>query len=159
MPQTMRLALKVDFDIRRTLEALEAQDWGPPNFGSHLVTTCHALRKKPLCDFTNEDLRIMINQNFSLPYLLPIAVQLLKLEPLAEGDYHAGDLLCSVLACDLKEDKNRSMYAFDWEEIASRALKSMEHDNSPSANDTRRDITLGMQKMAKLWKESTQTTK
>lgn len=40
----------------------------------------------------------MIGQEFSLNYLLPIALDVLKTSPLAEGDYYEGDLLVAVLA-------------------------------------------------------------
>src|SRR5690348_3372567 len=81
----------------KTLRELEGQDWGEPNFPSHLVATCHALRRKPLRDFTVEDLRIMIGQNFSLNYLIPLAIEHLRRDPLSAGDYYPGDLLAAVL--------------------------------------------------------------
>ena len=39
----------------------------------------------------------MIGQQFSLEHLMPIALELLEKEPLAEGDFYPGDLLCNVL--------------------------------------------------------------
>jgi hypothetical protein len=59
------------------------------------VAECHRLRRKPLAEFTIEDLRIMIGQGISLEILVPIAVERLLEEPLAEGDYYPGDLLVS----------------------------------------------------------------
>jgi len=81
----------------KTLQELEGQDWGEPNFPSYLVRTCHALRRKPLRDFTVEDLRIMIGQNISLNYLMPLAIEQLQRDPLAAGDFYPGDLLANVL--------------------------------------------------------------
>lgn len=82
----------------KTLQELEGQDWGDGSyFPSHLVLTTHALRRKPLRDFTIEDLRIMIGQNLSLEYLVPLAIEQLHLDPLAAGDFYEGDLLASVL--------------------------------------------------------------
>ena len=82
----------------KTLQELEGQDWGDGSyFPSHLVLTTHALRRKPLQDFTIEDLRIMIGQNFSLEYLVPLAIKRLQHNPLAAGDFYEGDLLASVL--------------------------------------------------------------
>ena len=82
---------------RHSLQELEGQDWGEASFPSYLVRTCHALHRKPLRDFTVEDLRIMIGQNFSLEYLIPLALEHLQREPLAEGDFYPGDLLGCVL--------------------------------------------------------------
>jgi hypothetical protein len=84
----------------KTLQELEGQDWGEPNFPSHLVTTCHELRRKPLHDFTVEDLRIMIGQNISLNYLIPLAIEHLRRDPLVAGDYYPGDLLDAVLRAE-----------------------------------------------------------
>lgn len=82
----------------KTLQELEGKDWGDGSyFPSHLVLTTHALRRKPLRDFTIEDLRIMIGQNLSLEYLIPLAIEQLQLDPLAAGDFYEGDLLASVL--------------------------------------------------------------
>ncbi len=82
----------------KSLQELDGQDWGDGSFfPSHLVLTCHALRRKPLRDFTIEDLRIMIGQNFSLEYLVPLAIEHLQRDPFAAGDFYEGDLLGSVL--------------------------------------------------------------
>ncbi len=81
----------------KTLQDLEGQDWGEPPFPSYLVRTCHALRRKPLHDFTIEDLRIMIGQNISPNYLIPLALEQLRRDPLVAGDLYPGDLLAAVL--------------------------------------------------------------
>src|SRR5258708_1749 len=81
----------------RSLQELDGQDWGEATFPSYLVRTCHALRRKPLRDFTIEDLRIMIGQNFSLNYLIPLAIEHLQQDPLVAGDFFPGDLLANVL--------------------------------------------------------------
>lgn len=82
----------------KTLDELEGVVWGESNWSSSLVETCHRLRKKPVDEFTVEDLRIMIGQAIGLPYLMPIAVTILESVPLAEGDYYPGDLLTSVVS-------------------------------------------------------------
>lgn len=42
-------------EISRTLDELDPQAWREPTFDSHLVKTCHALRRKPLREFSSED--------------------------------------------------------------------------------------------------------
>jgi hypothetical protein len=86
-----------DEERKQSLQELERQDWGEETFPSYLVRTCHALRRKPLRDFTVEDLRIMIGQNFSLNYLIPLAIEHLQQDPLVAGDFFPGDLLANVL--------------------------------------------------------------
>ena len=85
----------------KSLENLEKDYWGEPDYESHLVKTCHQLRKKPLKDFEIEDLRIMIGQNIGLKFLVPIAIEELKENILSEGNYYEGDLLKSVLTSEV----------------------------------------------------------
>lgn len=81
----------------QTLDELEGVEWDRPNYDSYLVTTCHRLRKTPIGEFSTEDLRIMIGQEIGLFFLVPLALEALEGDPLAEGDYHPGDLLSSLL--------------------------------------------------------------
>jgi hypothetical protein len=84
-------------DPNKTLDQLDPPAWGEPEYDSYLVTTCHRLRRQPLDEFSVEDLRIMIGQGISLPWLIPLAVEALEAEPLAAGDFYPGDLLAAVL--------------------------------------------------------------
>src|SRR5262245_41729932 len=42
-------------DEHATSDELDPPAWGPPEYDSYLVRTCHELRKKPLSQFTIED--------------------------------------------------------------------------------------------------------
>jgi CDI immunity proteins len=90
----------IQFDTTKSLQELENKDWGEPHFDSQLVQECHRLRRVPLKDFTTEDLRIMIGQNIGLDYLIHLAIEKLKQNPLVEGNFYAGDLLVNVLRSD-----------------------------------------------------------
>src|SRR5687768_15480469 len=87
-------------NLDKTLEQLENKIWPEPEYDSYLVKTIHALRKKRLMEFETEDLRIMIGQNFILQYLIPLAIDQLKEDILAEGHFYRGDLLKAVLDSD-----------------------------------------------------------
>jgi hypothetical protein len=89
--------MDMNFDRRKSLQELEQDDWGEPTYNSYLVTTCHRLRRKPLRDFTLEDLRIMIGQKISLTYLIPIALEQLEVDPLLSGDFYPGALLDRII--------------------------------------------------------------
>jgi hypothetical protein len=89
-----------ELEKSKSLHELQKEDWGEPTFDSRLVNECHRLRRVPLKDYTIEDLRIMIGQNIGLNYLMPLAIEKLEQNPLAEGDYYAGDLLVNVLRAD-----------------------------------------------------------
>ncbi|WP_340401051.1 contact-dependent growth inhibition system immunity protein [Paenibacillus sp. FSL H8-0079] len=84
-------------DLTKTLEELEDERWDEPNFASRLVLRANELRKKPLCELNNEDLRLLIGQQMSLDFLLPLALEKLVENPLRSGDLYMGDLFCSVL--------------------------------------------------------------
>jgi hypothetical protein len=81
-----------------TLEQLENEYWGEPQFNSHVVVTCHNLRRKALRDFEIEDLRMLINQGFSLKYMIPMALERLKENILVEATFYPGDLLLTLRA-------------------------------------------------------------
>ena len=85
------------FDRNKSLQQLDGHDWGKPTFDSHLVTECHRLHRVPLREFTVEDLRIMIGQHIGMEYLVPIAIEQLRANPLTEGVHYPGDLLTVVL--------------------------------------------------------------
>ena len=87
-------------DLDQNLEQLEKEVWKNPGYDSYLATTIYSLRKKPLKDFSIEDLRIVIGQNMGLDHLIPIAIQRLSKNLLAEGHFYPGDLLQNVLDCD-----------------------------------------------------------
>jgi hypothetical protein len=93
--------MKGGFDRRKSLQELERKDWGEPSNGeTSLVSRCLSLRRKPLDQFTAEDLRLMIGQQISLSFLVPLAVERLDAEPLVEARYFPGDLLSNVLRVD-----------------------------------------------------------
>jgi hypothetical protein len=84
-------------DVSKTLEQLDGQEWGEPEWQSHLVQECHRLRRVPLREFTLADLRIMIGQGIGLEYLAPLALHALTDDPLLDAELYAGDLLSALL--------------------------------------------------------------
>ena len=86
-----------------TIENLEKQDFGNPNEApTNMIKRCLELCKVPLDKFTVEDLRLMIGQEFSLQYLIPLAIEHLQTDIFAEGDFYPGDLLNNILSVDTK---------------------------------------------------------
>ncbi|WP_128548673.1 contact-dependent growth inhibition system immunity protein [Larkinella soli] len=80
-----------------TLESLEGEIRDEPDYGDFVGQKIHALRKTPLGRLRSEDLRLLIENRVSLPYLLPLAIEKLRKNLFEEGDYYPGDLLQSVL--------------------------------------------------------------
>ncbi|MFC7908797.1 contact-dependent growth inhibition system immunity protein [Streptomyces nigra] len=79
-------------------EELEGRRWSVPAGGeTRLMATVRELRRKPIGGLTVEDMRLLIGQDVGLAYLLPLAMEVLRVTPLAEGDMYEGDLLAAVL--------------------------------------------------------------
>lgn len=71
------------------LSELDKQDW--------LMVECNTLRKKPLKDFSIENLREMIGQDIGLEFLIPLAIDNLTNDITLKGECYIGDLLNAVL--------------------------------------------------------------
>ncbi|WP_258098724.1 contact-dependent growth inhibition system immunity protein [Marinoscillum pacificum] len=106
----------------KNLASLEKKNLGPtPSYGSYLATTVHELYKKQLSEFTIEDLRIMIGQNIGLPFLIPLAIEQLAIDLLAEGDMYEGDLLVNVLKSDVAYWKSEKP---NWKKVVDLYFKN-----------------------------------
>ncbi len=114
-----------------TLEELENDVWPETTEESYLIKTCHTLRKKPIQNFEIEDFRIMIGQNIGLLYLIPIAIDVLNKNILAEGHYYEGDLLSSVLTSDSHFWRQNPELFQRLERIISSNTKQLQ-DNEPT---------------------------
>ena len=87
-----------DVDESLTLEQIENHHWGnPPADATRLIKTVYDLRHKPVGAMDVEDLRVLLLQQESVDVLVPIALNHLEQNPLAEGDFYPGDLLTAVL--------------------------------------------------------------
>src|SRR5690348_11697953 len=109
---------------KKTLEVLEGVIAGEPPYDSNLVRTIYALRKKPIGEFTTEDLRITIGQGRGIPFLLPLALERLEADPLAEGHCYPGDLLMNVLHAEPHWGANQEVRA-RVRRIIERALEQL----------------------------------
>jgi hypothetical protein len=65
-----------------------------------LVREVDRLRSVPIGSMTVENLRLMLGQQIGTERLMPLALDCLKRDPLAAGDFYPGDLLMSVLRTD-----------------------------------------------------------
>ncbi|MER5403087.1 contact-dependent growth inhibition system immunity protein [Streptomyces sp. NPDC002599] len=76
----------------------ERDRWpAPPADSSRLVSKAHVLRGRPIGGLTVEDLRLLIGQGEGLAHLLPLALEVLRDDPMAQGDMYEGVLLSAVL--------------------------------------------------------------
>jgi hypothetical protein len=98
LPKSERSQVK--FLVTKTLEELEHEQWVESADDTTLISRCLTLRRKPIGEFSIEDLRVMIGQNIGLRYLIPLALERLEKRPFVGGDFYRGDLLGVVLAAD-----------------------------------------------------------
>lgn len=96
----MTIVRLFEVDTNKNLTELEGNDWGESELDSYMVQSCYKLRYKPLKYFEIEDLRMMVEQDIGLKYLMPISIETLEADPLSAGKQFKGDLLCSVLCAD-----------------------------------------------------------
>ncbi len=89
----------IKFDLNKSLQELEKSNWGEPQSDSPLVNSCLRLRRVPLKDFEEDDLLRMISQGIGIKYLIPITMELLRVDPLFD---HDGSLLGALLQASSK---------------------------------------------------------
>lgn len=83
--------------MNKSIEELENSRWVESDFDSYVVRTVQEARKKPLSELSNEEIRVLVSQKVGLKYILPMAVAILKRNPLTEASLYEGDLLECVL--------------------------------------------------------------
>jgi len=116
---------------RATLEQLEQDGWGEPKEDSYLVRTLHALRRKPIREFTVEDLRITLGQGVGAEFLTPLALNRLEADPFVSGDFYPGDLLVSVMDLPQAYWAGHRGEAARMAAIADRVSTTLDQRNEP----------------------------
>jgi hypothetical protein len=87
-----------EHDHGRSLEEIENDWWGePPTDATRLISTAYALRKRPVGALDAEGLRLLISQQIGLDTLVPLAIDDVERNPLAEGDFYPGDFLDALM--------------------------------------------------------------
>ena len=81
----------------KSIEQLESDYWKDIKFPSELVKKCFDFRKIPIKNLSIGQVRLLLGQKIGVEYLLPKAVNFLRVDILAEGDYYPGDLLTFIL--------------------------------------------------------------
>ncbi|MFD8431254.1 contact-dependent growth inhibition system immunity protein [Streptomyces coelicoflavus] len=87
-------------DPAQSLEQLEGQRWpDPPKDATSLVKAVHELRRRPIGDLRPDELARLITQDVGLPWLLPLAVRILRdaAPAQAAGGWYDDDLLYAVV--------------------------------------------------------------
>lgn len=82
----------------RTLDEVDPPAWSARSkYDTNLVSRCHELRSVPLGELTLDDLRMLIGQRIGIAWLVPIALELLRVDPLLEATFYRGDMLVTIM--------------------------------------------------------------
>ena len=95
------------------IELGEIEDFNLSGEESSIVERIHGLRKKIIRDFNQSDIRICLTQGVGIFYLIPKALDILKIDPFVETDHYPGDLFNACISIpkefwdDNPDDKER----------------------------------------------------
>lgn len=104
----------------RTLDDLEGT-WPEPDYDSYVLRETHRLRGVPIGEMTIENLRLLIGQGIGLDWLVPVALDILRVDPMAEGDFYPGDLLSAVSRVRVEYWQSHPHETADFEAIRQAA--------------------------------------
>ncbi|MDQ1087527.1 contact-dependent growth inhibition system immunity protein [Siphonobacter sp. SORGH_AS_1065] len=120
--------------LEKSINELESSEpFHSTEFESSLIATCYKLRDKKLQSYSTEDLRVMIGQNIGLTWLIPLALDKLQVDILAEGDFYEGDLLVSVLKTSPSYWRNHSLELATFTTLLEKSLTSLATSDAPKA--------------------------
>lgn len=131
---------ETDFDLTKSLEALEKNvlEEVSPDDKTPLINRALQLYRRPLNQFSTDDLRFMIGQEIGLNFLIPLAVEILVQNPLAQGVYYEGDLLSSVLSVNRNFWQKNPHLWWELEEIIYEAELIVENFQKNIAPEIKR---------------------
>lgn len=121
-------------DINKSIEELEGDVWKIFEFPSELVKRCFELRKVPLNSLEIDDLRLLIIQQIGLSYVVPLAIEMLEKDILAEGMYFPGDLLKSILNVPENFWKLNKNYFNQLHAILEKGIDTIENSDTISTS-------------------------
>ncbi len=92
---------------------------------SHIGEQIRALSHKPLREFSSEDLAFLLRQSAGLQFVVPLALERLRVHPLTHRDYYPGVLLVAALGVDQTFWRQHTHWRAELDEIAQRTLASL----------------------------------
>ncbi len=92
---------------------------------SHIGERIRALAQKALRQLTSEDLAFLLRQSAGLQFIMPLALERLRVHPLTHRDYYPGILLVAALGVDQTFWREHTQWRAELHEIAQRTLTSL----------------------------------
>ncbi len=90
--------IEIEFDLRRSLAELDPDTWGA-DAGEHAEAVWR-LARKPARKLSAAELKYLLSENISLPFVVPLALVCLEDAPLLAALAHPGDLLTALMESD-----------------------------------------------------------
>jgi hypothetical protein len=116
-------------DRSKSLQELEGADWGDPTTAeTPIIGRVLALRRKPLEDLSNGEVRLAVDQKVGFPFILELAIERLEPNPLVEGDYYPGDVLAELVRLDQREWAGRDDLRARLAELFTHAMELSSED-------------------------------
>lgn len=110
-------------DRSRSLQELDGADWGDPETAATpIIGRVLALRRRPLEDLSNGEVRLAISQQVGFPLVLELAVERLRPNPLLEADFYPGDILAALVRLDEQDWAGRNDLREDLAELFRQAM-------------------------------------
>ena len=126
-------------DRSRSLQELEGADWGDPMTAeTPMIGRVLTLRRKPLKDLTDGELRLAIAQHVGFPLVLELAVERLRPNPLLLADFYPGDVLAALIRVDEQDWEGRN----DLREALADLFSQVMAQTSDEANAFRESLQL-----------------
>lgn len=111
----------------KSIETLESQNYGDlATASTSLVEKCLQYVKIPVGELSVEQLRLLIGQEIGLPYLIPLALEILEKDILAEGDFYEGDLLKNVTTVGVDFWNENPEYHAQLKSLISKNLSNID---------------------------------
>lgn len=86
------------------------------------------LRRKPLADLTNGEVRLAVGQKVGFPYILELAMMRLRADPLIEGDFYPGDVLAALVRLNEEDWEGRNDLRAELAELFGQAMEQSNED-------------------------------
>ncbi|HEV7311796.1 contact-dependent growth inhibition system immunity protein [Sphingopyxis sp.] len=118
------------FDPSKTLEDLTGLHVGDPE-AAETPLAAWVIRswKKPLCELSDDEIGRLVTQRDGFPYILDLVWPKLENDPLFDGGYYPGDVLSSLIRCDLQVWATRPNYRAQLALLYQRALGRNAEEN------------------------------
>lgn len=116
-------------DWSKSLQELDGADWGDPKTAeTPMIGKVLTLRRKPLADLTNGEVRLAVGQKVGFPFILELAIVRLRVAPLVEGNYYPGDVLAALVRLDEEDWGGRNDLRAELAELFGQAMEQSNED-------------------------------